>query len=191
MSPARPSSCGRLHSIVTPSCVRSPSRHRHGLGIPDPFVLQPEAELAQPPVQPRLHRRDGQVEGLGDLEERQALVLLQDQHLALLLGQRPNGPAHRSTKIELLDEVVLFYECRCNDEMVIEMIKGLPEDELAIQIPQAALEDLDLSLKEVATRVATDSRDLPAGTVGRDDVEGRIPVRVRGLFLFDRRRRDR
>ena len=49
-------------------------------------------------------------------------------------------------------------------------ITGLPEDELAIQIPQAALEDLGLSLKDVAARVATDSRDLPAGTVGRDDV---------------------
>ncbi len=49
-------------------------------------------------------------------------------------------------------------------------ITGLPEDELAIQIPQAALEDLGLSLKDVAARISTDSRDLPAGTVGRDDV---------------------
>ena len=49
-------------------------------------------------------------------------------------------------------------------------ITGLPEDELAIQIPQATLEDLGLSLNEVASRIAAESRDLPAGTVGRDDV---------------------
>ncbi len=49
-------------------------------------------------------------------------------------------------------------------------ITGLPEDELAIQIPQAALGDLGLSLGEVAARVTAQSRDLPAGTVGRDDV---------------------
>ena len=49
-------------------------------------------------------------------------------------------------------------------------ITGLPEDELAIQIPQAMLEDLGLSLNEVASRIAAESRDLPAGTVGRDDV---------------------
>ena len=49
-------------------------------------------------------------------------------------------------------------------------ITGLPDDELAIQIPQATLEDLGLSLRQVADRVAAQSRDQPAGTVGRDDV---------------------
>ena len=49
-------------------------------------------------------------------------------------------------------------------------ITGLPEDELAIQIPQATLDDLDMSLNDVASRIAAESRDLPAGTVGRDDV---------------------
>ena len=49
-------------------------------------------------------------------------------------------------------------------------ITGLPEDELAIQIPQATLADIGLSLGDVAARIAAESRDLPAGTVGRDDV---------------------
>ncbi|MGD1982623.1 MAG: efflux RND transporter permease subunit [Chromatiaceae bacterium] len=49
-------------------------------------------------------------------------------------------------------------------------ITGLPEDELAIQVPQATLDDLDMSLNDVASRIAAESRDLPAGTVGRDDV---------------------
>ncbi len=49
-------------------------------------------------------------------------------------------------------------------------ITGLPEEELAIQVPQATLEDLGLSLRQVADRIAAESRDLPGGTVGRDDV---------------------
>jgi len=49
-------------------------------------------------------------------------------------------------------------------------INGLPEEEIVIQVPQATLEDLSLPLSEVSRRVAAASRDLPAGTVGRDDV---------------------
>ena len=49
-------------------------------------------------------------------------------------------------------------------------INGLPEEEIAIQIPQAMLEDLSLPLSQVSQRIAAASRDLPAGTVGRDDV---------------------
>lgn len=49
-------------------------------------------------------------------------------------------------------------------------VTGLPEEELAVQIPQAVLRDLGLSLSDVANRVAASSRDIPAGTVGRDDV---------------------
>ncbi len=60
-------------------------------------------------------------------------------------------------------------------------ITGLPEDELAIQIPQAALEDLGLSLQDVAERIDAESRDLPGGTVGRDDI-------ARELRALDQRR---
>ena len=48
-------------------------------------------------------------------------------------------------------------------------VSGLPEEELAIQIPLATLEEIGLSLGEVAARVAAQSQDIPAGTVGRDD----------------------
>jgi multidrug efflux pump subunit AcrB len=68
-------------------------------------------------------------------------------------------PLVRRIERELLDRGIAKVE-----------ITGLPEDELAIQIPQATLEDLGLSLRQVANRVAAESRDLPAGTVGRDDV---------------------
>ena len=49
-------------------------------------------------------------------------------------------------------------------------IDGLPEEEIAIQVPTAALRALDMSLSDIAARVSEESRDLPAGTVGRDDV---------------------
>ena len=49
-------------------------------------------------------------------------------------------------------------------------IHGLPEEEMAIQIPLENLQDLGMSLGQVAERVAAESNDLPAGTVGRDDV---------------------
>lgn len=50
------------------------------------------------------------------------------------------------------------------------VLNGLPEQEVAIQLPTARLLELGLSLDEVAERVARMSRDLPAGMAGRDDV---------------------
>lgn len=49
-------------------------------------------------------------------------------------------------------------------------ISGVPDHEIAIQIPSAALKEFGLSLQDVARRVSTLSTDVPAGTVGRDDV---------------------
>ena len=48
-------------------------------------------------------------------------------------------------------------------------IFGLPAEEIAIQVPSAALRELDMSLAGVARRVASSSVDLPAGSIGRDD----------------------
>ncbi|MCB1766854.1 MAG: efflux RND transporter permease subunit, partial [Candidatus Competibacteraceae bacterium] len=60
-------------------------------------------------------------------------------------------------------------------------ITGLPEEEIAIQVPTAALQELGLSLPQIAERVGELSRDLPAGTVGRNDV-------ARQLRSLDQRR---
>ena len=48
-------------------------------------------------------------------------------------------------------------------------IFGLPLEEIAIQVPSAALRELDMSLSDVARRVAATSVDLPAGSIGRDE----------------------
>lgn len=49
-------------------------------------------------------------------------------------------------------------------------ITGLPNEEIAIQIPMQELESMELSLAQAAKRIADGSRDLPAGTVGKHDV---------------------
>lgn len=49
-------------------------------------------------------------------------------------------------------------------------IRGLPEEELAIQIPTERLYELGMPLNQVAEAVRGQSQDTPAGTVGRNVV---------------------
>ena len=67
-------------------------------------------------------------------------------------------PIVREIERELLDRGIAKVE-----------IRGLPAEEIAIQVPSAALRELDMSLADVARRVAATSVDLPAGSVGRDE----------------------
>ena len=53
-------------------------------------------------------------------------------------------------------------------------IIGLPAEEIAIQVPSAALRELDMSLSDVARRVAATSVDLPAGNIGRDETSKQL-----------------
>ena len=53
-------------------------------------------------------------------------------------------------------------------------ITGLPAEEIAIQVPSAALRELDMSLSDVARRVAATSVDLPAGSIGRDETSKQL-----------------
>ncbi len=48
-------------------------------------------------------------------------------------------------------------------------IEGLPDKELAIQVPSSELHTLGLDLNDIATRIRQRSLDLPAGTAGRQD----------------------
>lgn len=49
-------------------------------------------------------------------------------------------------------------------------LTGLSEQEIAIEVPQAALDELGLSFEELGGRIAAQSRDLPAGEVGQGGV---------------------
>lgn len=60
-------------------------------------------------------------------------------------------------------------------------IKGLPEQEVSIQIPSDKLDELQLSLSQIAQRIANQSRDIPAGTIGKNEV-------ARELRSLDQRR---
>lgn len=53
-------------------------------------------------------------------------------------------------------------------------ITGLPYEEIAIQVPSIRLRELDLSLAQVADRIAGGSRDIPAGTIGRNEVSRQL-----------------
>ncbi|RAH36684.1 efflux RND transporter permease subunit [Halomonas sp. SL1] len=48
-------------------------------------------------------------------------------------------------------------------------IEGLPEQQISIEVPARRLEELKLSLDEIAERVEALSRDLPAGLIGQRD----------------------
>ena len=53
-------------------------------------------------------------------------------------------------------------------------IFGLQAEEIAIQVPSAALRELDMSLADIARRVASSSVDLPAGSIGRDETSKQL-----------------
>ena len=53
-------------------------------------------------------------------------------------------------------------------------IFGLQAEEIAIQVPSAALRELDMSISDVARRVASSSVDLPAGSIGRDETSKQL-----------------
>ncbi|KXS49729.1 MAG: acriflavin resistance protein, partial [Marinobacter sp. T13-3] len=48
-------------------------------------------------------------------------------------------------------------------------LRGMPEQQISIEVPVERLESLGLSLEQVADRVAALSRDLPAGMMAQED----------------------
>lgn len=60
-------------------------------------------------------------------------------------------------------------------------VTGLPEEEIAVQVPTAVLQELGLSLEEIGRRLASTSRDVPVGVMGREET-------ARQLRFLDQRR---
>ena len=99
-----------------------------------------------------------------DAEDPEVLHVQRYEPIARILI---HGPADASELRHLAREV----ERELLDRGIAKIdIQGLPEEEMAIQVPQAAQEALGLSLAQIADRVQGLSVDAPAGTVGRDDV---------------------
>jgi len=53
-------------------------------------------------------------------------------------------------------------------------ISGLPDEEISIEVHNDSLQALGLPLAELGTRIQNASKDIPAGTVGLDDVSRQI-----------------
>ncbi|MFO7954893.1 efflux RND transporter permease subunit [Thioalkalivibrio sp.] len=65
---------------------------------------------------------------------------------------------------------------------------GLTEDEMAIQIPSATLNRLDMTLADIGEQIRAMAQDLPAGSVGRDDTARQVRSleQARDIVSFER-----
>ena len=65
---------------------------------------------------------------------------------------------------------------------------GLTEDEMAIQVPAFNLYRLDMTLADIGAAIAGMSRDMPAGSVGRDDTARQLRSleQARDIVSFER-----
>ena len=86
------------------------------------------------------------------------------------LDRRELRSLARAAERELLDRGIAKIE-----------IEGMPEEEIAIQIPAAVLTEIGMSFAQIAERIQGLSRDLPAGAVGKQD-------NARQLRSLDQRR---
>lgn len=53
-------------------------------------------------------------------------------------------------------------------------VVGLPDEEIAIQVPAARLQEVGLTLEQFAAQIQEQSRDLPAGSIGREDLSRQL-----------------
>lgn len=98
-----------------------------------------------------------------DAEEPQVTRLERYEPVARLLVY---GEMDRSE----LRQLVYRYEDELLERGIDRVnIRGLPEQQISIDVPVERLESLDLSLEQIADRVAAISRDLPAGLLAQQD----------------------
>jgi len=110
-----------------------------------------------------------------DAEEPEVSLVVRYEPVARILVSGPRN-------LEELRPLVYRMERELLDRGIAKVeISGLPEQEIAIQVPTVRLRELNLSLDDIATRVRDASQDLPAGTVGRDET-------ARQLRSLDQRR---
>ncbi|MGD9298922.1 MAG: efflux RND transporter permease subunit, partial [Thiohalocapsa sp.] len=110
-----------------------------------------------------------------DAEKPEISLLTRYEQVARLLVTGLNDPAEMRKLARRFESELL---ARGLDKVDIE---GLPDEEIAIQVPTERLEQLELGLQDLGERVGAFSRDLPAGAIGRE--EG-----ARELRSLDKRR---
>jgi multidrug efflux pump subunit AcrB len=137
------------------------STSRDGQGV---VTLEFPSETDMGPALDEVKERVSRIRNLPDSAE--------DPQVSQLTRYEPvsrfvvSGPA-----LEQLRPLVRRFERELRAAGMSQLdIKGLPKEELAIQIPSAQLSDLNLTLGDIAGRVRGSSLDVPAGTVGQSDV---------------------
>jgi multidrug efflux pump subunit AcrB len=114
----------------------------------------------------------GRLRGLPDSAEDPEIIVLENKELVarvLVTGDKTRAELRllaKQMERDLLQRGIAKVE-----------LSGLPEEEIAIQIPAETLADLGLPLHQIAAQIDARSLDLPAGEVGGGDV-GR---QLRGL----------
>jgi len=99
----------------------------------------------------------------GDAEEPQVTRVERYEPVARLLLY---GDVDRSE----LRQIVHRFEDELLDRGIDRInIRGLPEQQISIDVPAERLETLGMSLDQIADRVASLSRDLPAGMMAQQD----------------------
>ncbi|MFT7530127.1 MAG: multidrug efflux pump subunit AcrB [Gammaproteobacteria bacterium] len=89
-----------------------------------------------------------------------------------------------SQTLRELRQIAYRFEKELLDKGIARIaISGLPEEEIAIQIPAETHKELGLSLADIGQRIAAASIDAPVGLIGRDEV-------ARQLRFVDQRRSD-
>ena len=119
------------------------------------------------------------VEGLigelpSDAEQPQVSLFTTYEEVVSLIITAPSRDRLRILTSEIRDELL---------DRGVERVtfSGLPDDEIAIQIPGQQLRDLGLSLNQIGRIINSQSKDASIGISGRDDA-------ARQLRMLDRRR---
>lgn len=97
-------------------------------------------------------------------EEPEVSRIIRYEPIARLLITGPDDPNElrqlaRKFERELLADGIAKVE-----------VNGLPDEEIAIQVSSAKLEELGLTLEQISRQISSFSQDIPAGSVGENDI---------------------
>lgn len=110
-----------------------------------------------------------------DAEKPEVALATPYETVARVLVTGPEQP-------DELRELARRFESELLDRGIDKIdIRGLPEEEISIQVDHARLRELGLGLNDIANRIDAFSRDLPAGSIGKAEGE-------RELRSLDKRR---
>jgi multidrug efflux pump subunit AcrB len=117
----------------------------------------------------QVEERVGQVRDLPtDAEQTRVIRTFRKEPVARVLVYGPENLGELRPLVRKMERELL---ARGVSEI---SIRGLPDEEIAIQVPMQRLQELGMSLEDVGRQLAATSRDLPAGLVGRSDVARQV-----------------